>query len=53
MSAFESGKLFGKRDKKGPAWTFNQKNLNVEEEIELVGQPKLMRTIKHHEFPSE
>ena len=48
MSAFTGGGLFGM---KGPAWTFNQKNMNAEEEIELIGQPKLMRTVKHNEFP--
>ena len=51
MSAFTGGGLFGTRNKNGPAWTFNQRNLNAEEEMELIGQPKLMRTIKHNEFP--
>ena len=50
MSAFTGGGLFGTR-KNGPAWTFNQRNLNAEEEMELIGQPKLMRTIKHNDFP--
>ena len=36
-----------------PAWNFNQKNLNVEEEMEQIGQPKLMRTIKNNEFPGK
>ena len=53
MSAFEGGGLFGKRANNGPAWTFNQKNLNAEEEIALIGQPKLMRTIKQNEFPGK
>lgn len=53
MSAFGGGGLFGARCKKGPAWTFNQRNLNVEEEMELIGQPKLMRTIKQNDFPGQ
>ena len=53
MSAYTGGGLFGFRDKKGPAWTFNQRNLNAEEEISLIGQPKLMRTFKQNEFPGK
>ena len=45
--------LFGARPKNGPAWVFNQRNLNVEEEMALIGQPKLMRTIKENEFPGK
>ena len=54
MSAFGDG-LFGKKPDgaKGQAWIFNQRNLNVEEEMALIGQPKLFRTLKMNEFPGK
>ena len=40
--------LFGTResDTKYPGWVFKQNNRNTDEDLKLLGQPKLMKTIK-------